>query len=114
MSYTKEQFEKMYKMADYHIKNHPLLNLIKVIEELSEFNRELCKFLIVKLLNIVNEDTQINDIDYGKLYNEMFDADFMMIQAKMYFLRSEFIEKHYYEIVNKKLERELKRWGLEK
>lgn len=114
MNYTDKQLEKMFRMSKYHIEHHPLLNLIKVVEELSEFNIELCKYLIIKLLSIVDEKTQTELVDYPKLFNEMFDADFMIYQAKMFFLIDNNVLSNFHRVVDAKLDRELKRWGLEK
>ncbi|MBA7490197.1 hypothetical protein ES702_00732 [subsurface metagenome] len=104
MKYTHKQIQDMLKLAEHHF--HKLDNrnkiILKTIEELSSLNK-----LSIKL--ILNE---INPYDI-ELFDELFDADFMMFQLKRLLIPDKYTETLFNNVVNNKLERELKRWGLD-
>ena len=103
--YTPQQKKSMALMAKWHIENHPIDNLIKVIEELSELNRELCKYILFK-------NGRLPTWSPEDLLGELFDADFMILQAKTYFLETLHLADGFGIIAHNKSERKLARWGL--
>lgn len=101
MSYTHKQIQDIIRLADYHINISVKDQIIKTIEELSSLNKLLCKLLLKEL--------EPYDID---LLDELFDADVMIISMKRYLVPDEYSKVLFNNVVNAKLERELKRWGL--
>jgi len=104
MNYTHKQIQDMIKLSEYHFSKDDNRNkiILKTIEELSSLNK-----LSVKL--ILDE---INPYDI-ELLDELFDADFMMFQLKRLLIPDEYTQTLFNNVVNNKLERELKRWGLD-
>ncbi len=91
-------------LAHYHLNySHPN-QVIKAIEEFSELSTKLCKFLLKAYAR--------QDLDEDEILGEIFDADFMLFQVKLVFINSEDRQDRYDRIVDEKLDRELKRWGL--
>lgn len=101
MKYTHKQIQDMIKLANYHIKIDFNNQIIKTIEELSSLNKLLAKLLL--------KEVEPNNIE---LLDEMYDADYMMFQLKMMLVPDEYMGILYNNVVNAKIERELKRWGL--
>lgn len=102
INYSEKQIKDMTSLHDYHNEfSHSDHVIIKVIEELSSLNKLLAKLLL--------EEIKPHDIE---LLDELFDADFMMFQLKRMLIHNEYIRTLYDNVVNSKLERELKRWGL--
>lgn len=93
----------MTKLFDHHNskKNNTHKTIKKSVEELAS--------LIKLLMKLELEEIQKHDIE---LLDELFDADFMMFQLKKILVPDTYINTLYNNVVNTKLERELKRWGL--
>ena len=100
--YTEAQKESMKKLADYHLSHGLEGQYFKTVEELSSLIKMICKYAL-------------KEIDYEdiNLLDELFDAEFMIFQMKRELLKDEYTDIVFNKIVNEKLERELKRWGLE-
>ena len=103
MRYTHKQISDMTTLYEHHIsKNNNTHKMIKKsVEELAS--------LIKLLMKLELEEIQKHDIE---LLDELFDADFMMFQLKRIIVPDTYINTLYNNVVNAKLERELKRWGL--
>jgi len=103
MSYTHKQIQDMNKLTHHHFHKDDNRNkiILKVIEELSSINKQLVKLLL--------KEIEPYDIE---LLDELFDADFMMFQLKVLLVPDEYTQILFNNVVNAKLERELKRWGL--
>jgi len=101
MSYTHKQTQDMIKLADYHLGISFDDQVLKTIEELSSLIKMLCKYAL-------------KEIDYEdfNLLDELYDADYMIFQMKRALLKDEYTKVIFNQIVDAKLERELKRWGL--
>ncbi len=101
--YTKEQIRRMNELALFHLNRNIKDQLLKTIEELNSLSKALCKFAL-------NEK-----IDF-ELLDELYDADYMMFQIKIFLFEysnteySEKLFKKYMDIVNSKLYREYDRW----
>jgi len=102
MKYTHKQIQDIIKLADYHIQDNVRNQVIKTIEELSSLSKLLCKLLL--------KEFEPYDIE---LLDELFDADVMIISMKRYLIPDEYTQVLFNKVVNAKLERELKRWGLD-
>ena len=94
----------MALLAKYH-REHPIDNMVKVIEELAELTRSLCKFILFRRGRIPSYSIE-------EIIQELFDADFMIFQAKKYFLETLGFQEDFDLVVDKTLEEELVRWGL--
>lgn len=105
MKYSEDQLEKMELMAKYHNEGHLIDNMVKVIEELAELTKPLCKFILFKR-------GRIRAYLKKEIIQELFDADFMIFQAKKYFLETLGFQEDFNKIVDETLDRELVRWGL--
>ena len=79
--------------------------MVKVIEELAELTKPLCKFILFKRGRIPSYSIE-------EIIQELFDADFMIFQAKKYFLETLGHQEAFEIVVDETLERELERWGL--
>lgn len=91
-------------LAHYHLTySHPN-QVIKAIEEFSELTTKLCKYLLQKYAR--------EPLDEDQVLSEIFDADFMLFQIKLVFINSTDRQDLYDRIVDEKLDRELRRWGL--
>jgi len=101
MKYTDKQIRDMTLLADYHIKRSFKDQVIKSMEELSSLNKLLGKLAL--------KEIETYDVE---LLDELYDADYMIFQLKMMLLPDDYMETIYHNVVNAKLERELKRWGL--
>jgi len=101
MKYSDNQIKDMILLSNYHLEISYNDQIIKVIEELSSLNRLLAKFLLGEIKQ--------HDIE---LLDELFDADFMIFQLKRMLVSDEYMMVLYNSVVNSKLEREIKRWGL--
>jgi len=102
MEYTEQQLKDMNTLFNYHnAKPNKQKMILKTIEELSSLNKLLPKLLL--------EEIKPHDIE---LLDEIFDTEFMMFQLKRRILNNSYLETLYINIVNAKLERELKRWGI--
>lgn len=102
MSYTHRQIQDMILLSDYHVKTDFNNQVIKTIEELSSLNKMLAKLIL--------GEVEANNVE---LFDELFDADYMIFQLKRMLIPNDYIRTLYNNVVNAKLERELKRWGLE-
>lgn len=101
MKYTHKQIQDMNTLADYHIEYSFNDQVIKTIEELSSLNKLLAKLVL--------KEIEPHDIE---LLDELFDSDYMIFQLKKMLVPDEYMAVIYNNVVNTKLERELKRWGL--
>lgn len=101
MNYTHKQIQDIIRLADYHIEISIKDQIIKTIEELSSLNKLLCKLYL----------KEIEPYDM-ELLDELFDADVMIMSMKRYLVPDEYMQLIFNNVVNDKLERELKRWGL--
>ena len=101
-----ERNKYMIKLANFHLHNERTsdLQIIKTVEELVSLSKELCKYVVNSALGV--------DIDYHNLYDEMFDAEFMIFQLKRLLITNPYSQNQYDEISIAKIERELERWGL--
>ena len=101
MIYSDKQLDEIDKLNKFHIAHSRKDQILKSIEEFSS----LIKLLVKLLLN----EIPYQDID---LLDELFDSDVMMIQLKKILVPDKYTAVLYNNVVNAKLERELKRWGL--
>ena len=102
MKYTHKQIQDIIRLANYHIKESVKDQIIKTIEELSSLNKLLCKLLL--------DEITYHDVE---LLDELFDADVMIMSMKQLLVHDEYMQVLYNNVVDAKLERELKRWGLD-
>ena len=102
MEYTEQQLKYMNILSRFHNvdKNFRFI-MIKTIEELNSLSKVLAKLLLGEF--------EPHDIE---LLDEMFDAYFMIFQIKRILVPDKYMQTIYNNVVNAKLERELKRWGL--
>jgi len=102
MEYTEQQLKDMTRLFKFHNvdKNFRFI-MLKTIEELNSLSKVLAKLLL--------GEYEPHDIE---LLDEMFDADFMIFQIKRILVPDEYMQTIYNNVVDAKLERELKRWGL--
>lgn len=101
MNYTHKQKQDMIKLADFHIETDFDDQVLKSIEELAS---------LIKLLAKLNlGEVKKHDIE---LLDELFDADYMVFQLKRMLVKDNYMSLLYNNVVNNKLERELKRWGI--
>lgn len=100
MTYSFKQLDNITLLIDYHIRVSKKDQIIKAIEELASLNKMLCKLLL-------------GEIEYPnlELLDELFDADVMIMSMKRLIV-DEVSQVRFDKIVNDKLERELKRWGI--
>lgn len=101
IKYTDKQIQDMTILADYHIKRSFKDQVIKAMEELSSLNKLLAKLAL--------KEIQKHDIE---LLDELYDADYMIFQLKIMLLPNDYMKDIFNNVVNNKIERELKRWGL--
>lgn len=101
MTYTEKQREDIIKLADFHISVSEKDQIIKAIEELSSLNKMLCKLLLGEI--------KYHDIE---LLDELFDADVMIMSMKRLIISEDVIRDLYDNVVENKLIRESKRWGV--
>lgn len=102
MNYSDKQILDMTILSNYHIEkgvNDKII--IKTIEELSSLNKLLAKLLLGEI--------KPHDIN---LLDELFDTDFMIFQLKRMLVSDDYMRLIYDNVVDAKLERELKRWGV--
>jgi len=99
--YSDKQIEEIDKLNLFHIAHSRKDQILKSIEELSSLIKLLSKLLLSEI--------PYQDIE---LLDELFDADVMMIQLKKILVPDEYTAVLYNNVVDAKLERELKRWGL--
>lgn len=88
---TDEQKAKCHEIADYYRSGHQAL---KAIEEMSELQKELCKFV------------SCDDGDINRIIEELADVTIMIEQMRYYF------DTHSIDvpkIIDTKLDRQLKR-----
>lgn len=97
--YDERQIKKMNKIMNYHLSRYPDLQIKKALEEFKELEDEI-------------EEYEKQWIVTDALLDELFDVDFMMQQLKEMFLDTPMNRIRYNNIVNFKIERELKRYGL--
>jgi len=103
MKYTHKQISDMTSLYNHHHakpdNQHKMI--LKTIEEFASINKLLVKLLL--------KEIKLHDIE---LLDELFDADFMMFQLKRIIVHDKYIKELFNNVINAKLERELKRWGL--
>lgn len=102
-----ERDKYMIMLAEFHHASSETkdLQIIKTVEELVSLSKELCKYIVDSALG--------KPVDMNEVYDEMFDAEFMIFQLKRLFLNNPYSQNQYDEISIVKIERELKRWGLQ-
>ena len=96
--YTEVQTESMKKIADYHL-GHIEDQYLQAIQEFAELQVEITKWNLGKA-------------NYTDLIDELFDADFMILQLKMILIRRPQDLIFWNKKVNEKIERELVRHDL--
>ena len=101
MNYSDKQILNMTILSNYHIEKGVNDQIIKTIEELSSLNKLLAKLLLGEI--------KPHDIN---LLDELFDTDFMIFQLKRMLVSDDYMRLIYDNVVDAKLERELKRWGV--
>jgi len=101
MKYTHKQIQDIHTLNNYHMTISRKDQILKSIEEFSSLNKMLSKLLLSEI--------PYQDIE---LLDELFDSDVMMMQLKNILVPDEYTAVLYNNVVNAKLERELKRWGL--
>ena len=101
MTYSDNQLDEIDKLNNYHLNISRKDQILKSIEEFSSLNKMLVKLLLSEI-----------DFQNIELLDELFDSDVMMIQLKKILVPDEYTAVLYNNVVNAKLKRELKRWGL--
>ena len=90
----------MQNLISYHLTNHPFKQIKQTIEELDELATELERF-------------EKGDFNIEDLMNELFDVWIMIEQLGELFIGEDTKAKAlWFKIMEKKIERELERWGL--
>lgn len=99
MHYDGRQLHNIFKLIDWHLVNHLNEQIGKGKEELKE---------LIEQIEIYEDTKYISD----ELLDELFDADIMMMQLKGIFLNTVSNRIRYHDIVNAKINRELRRWDI--
>ena len=97
--YTEPQKEAMKKIADYHLEHNFKAQFLQAIQELAELQVEITKWKLGKA-------------NYEDLLDEIFDAEFMILQLKMMMITKPHDRTLWNQKVTKKIGRELMRHGL--
>lgn len=103
MKYSEKQLKNMKRLFEFHYKDKNFnFIMLKTIEELNSLSKVIAKLLLGEF--------EPHDIE---LLDEMFDADFMIFQIKRILVSNEYMSVLYNNVVDLKLERELKRWNVD-
>lgn len=89
----------MKKIADYHLAHNFELQFLQAIQEFAELQVEITKWKLGK-------------VNYKEFLEEIFDAEFMILQLKRMMIKSPHDQTIFLQIVTKKIGRELMRHEL--